>query len=119
MSMFDATAGGRSIGVGIPTGQLSPGTGQPRTITGFMELKNVAIEYVDDAGNKHRTIAMLDAHGQWYLPPNGENFAATLRPLAAGTWLAKALSETLNKSRAAAETTDPADVPATDAAPVI
>jgi hypothetical protein len=104
--MFDNNVGNRSVGVGIPMGQLSPGTGQPRTLTGFMVLQNVAIEYVDDQGNKHRTIAMVDSAGTWYLPPNGENFAATLRPLGVGTWLSKLLVEKLESLKSAAQSAD-------------
>lgn len=115
MSMFDSSVGARSVGVGIPLGQLSPGTGQPRTVTGFMEMKNVAVEYVDDAGNKHRTVALLDANGTWYIPPNGENFAATLRPLAPNTWLAQKLTECLQRATA----TDKGTVPAEDAAEIL
>jgi len=114
MSNMESGAGARSVGVGIPMGQLSPGTGQPRSVTGYMEMKNVAIEYVDDAGNKHRTVALLDSSGTWYLPPNGENFAATLKPLAPNTWLAQALSKIQEKLKADAAPVDPKDIPATD-----
>ena len=118
--MFDNSVGARSVGVGIPAGQLSPGTGQPRTVRGFMELRNVAIEYVDDAGNIHRTIAMVDPSGIWYLPPNGENFSATLRPLTANTWLAKALSEELARRDADSGKSGPAaPVPGEDAVDVV
>lgn len=119
MSMFDNGVGARSVGVGIPTGQLSPGQGQPRTITGFMRLEEYALEFVDDQGTKHRTIAMRDANGTWYLPPNGENFAATLRPLAEGTWLSQELARVREKQQADAVPTDPKDVPAEDAAEII
>jgi hypothetical protein len=118
--MFDNSVGARSVGVGIPAGQLSPGTGQPRTVRGFMELRNIAIEYVDDAGNVHRTIAMVDSNGTWYLPPNGENFQATLRGLAEGTWLAKALKEELARRDADSGKAGPvAPIPAEDAVDVV
>lgn len=118
--MFDNSVGARSVGVGIPAGQLSPGTGQPRTVRGFMELRNIAIEYVDDTGNIHRTIAMVDSNGVWYLPPNGENFQATLRPLTPNTWLAKALAEELTRRDTDAGKLGPvAPVPAEDAVDVV
>lgn len=115
--MFDNNVGNRSVGVGIPMGQLSPGTGSPRTVTGFMIVQNVAIEYVDDAGNKHRTIAMLDSAGTWYLPPNGENFASTLRPLSNTTWLAQALTAKLEAMKTQA-TSSELPVPPEDAVDV-
>ena len=54
-----------------PESQLSTGRGTPRSLTGFTEAKTYGVEYVDDAGVKHVTLAQYIG-GQWYLPPNGE-----------------------------------------------
>lgn len=82
----------RPSGVVIPQGQLSGGKGPPQTLTGFVEMKSYGIEYVDADGNKHTTVAQYGG-GRWYLPPNGENYAATLRPLNGDTWLTQLLEE--------------------------
>lgn len=116
--MFDNSVGNRSVGVGIPAGQLSPGTGPARTLMNFAEMKTFAIEYVDDQGNRHITLAMYRVlDGKWYLPPNGENFASTLRPLGENSWLAKKLGERL--ADAAADAAPDAAIPKEDAAKVL
>ena len=86
------SAANRPVGVMMPQNQISAGRGGPRTLSGFAEAKSYGIEYTDDDGNKHTTIGMYIG-GQWYLPPNGENYASTLRPLKSDTWLAKSLEE--------------------------
>ena len=50
------------------------------------------VQYVDDAGIEHNTVVMRIG-GKWYMPPNGEAWAQTLRPLTRDTWLAKQLGE--------------------------
>ena len=107
--MMDPVA--RPHGVQQPQGQLSTGQGAPRTVTNFVEARTFAVEYVDDAGNKHVTLAMRIG-GRWHLPPNGENYAATLRPLANDSWLAKAFESRLGDAV-------PATVPAEDVVDVI
>jgi len=116
--MFDNSVGNRSVGVGIPAGQLSPGQGPPRTLMNFAEMKTFAIEYVDDNGNRHIQLAMYRVvDGKWYLPPNGENFAATLKSLGDNSWLAKKLNERIAET--AAQNTDHAAIPTEDAAKVL
>lgn len=104
-------AASRPNGVVLPPHQRTAGQGAPRSLSGFMEAKTYAVEYVDDNGDKHITLAML-VGGQWYLPPNGENYAATLRPINKDTWLAKQLDERLLSQGAApnAPKTDAVDV---------
>jgi hypothetical protein len=89
---MNSVSSGRPNGVVVPQSQLSTGKGAPRQLTGFSEAKSYGIEYTDDDGNKHVTIAQYIS-GSWYLPPNGENYAATLKPLNADTWLTKLLEE--------------------------
>lgn len=101
----------RPTGVVVPQSQLrQQQAGAARTITGFAEAKTYGVEYVDDEGTKHTTIVMLIG-GQWYLPPNGENYAATLRPIKADTWLGKALEESkANTNTASLPKADAVDV---------
>lgn len=90
---MSTAAAARPTGVVVPQSQLrQSSTAAPRTVTGFAEAKTFGIEYTDDDGEKHTTVAMCIG-GQWYMPPNGENYAATLRPIKSDTWLGKALEE--------------------------
>jgi hypothetical protein len=70
----------RPQGVQVPQDQLSPGTGEPFTVTQFCEAKSFAATYADDHGKLHTSI-LLRIGGQWHIAPNGENFAATLKSL--------------------------------------
>ena len=94
---MNSAVNSRPNGVVLPQSQLSPGTGVPQTLTGFAEAKSYGVEYVDEAGNKHVTVLMRIGD-QWYLPPNGENYASTLRQLNKDTWLAKLLTDRFNNS---------------------
>ena len=95
--MFDQS-NQRTAGVMTPEGQRSGGKGLPKTVSHCIPVETFAVEYVDDAGDVHATI-MLKVNGTWYLAPNGENYAKTLKPVGEGSWLGKLLSE---KTRAAA-----------------
>jgi hypothetical protein len=55
----------------------------------------VGLAYVDDAGQSHTTIA-LKIGARWYLAPNGEAWAAALKPLKPESWLAQALEKKAN-----------------------
>lgn len=95
----------RPQGVGISQSSLSTGTGTPKTVFHVVEAKSFAVEYTDDAGTKHATVAMLIGE-TWYLPPNGENYAATLRP--AAPWLVEQLNA---RAGSAADPSTPMSVP--------
>lgn len=100
----------RPTGVVIPASQLRQQAGAPRTVTGFAEAKTYGIEYTDDDGTKHTTVVM-NIGGQWYMPPNGENYAATLRPIKADTWLGKALEDgRLNSNTSSLPKEDAVDI---------
>ena len=90
----DNSINGRPVGVRTPEGQLSPGTGAPREVVNFVEVRTFAVEYVDDQGNRHIDVANCIG-GVWHLAPNGENYAKTLKALRGDTWLAKALTARL------------------------
>ena len=83
---------GRQVGVGVPAGQRSAGTGNPRSVTNFAEMKTYAVEWVDDDGRMHRE-AMHCIGGVWHRAPNGENYAATLKAINPDSWLVKLLAE--------------------------
>lgn len=102
---------GRQVGVGVPAGQRSAGTGSPRSVSNFAEMKTYAVEWVDENGQMHRE-AMHCIGGVWHRAPNGENYAATLRPINSDSWLVKLLAE-----RIAGDNT--ASIPSDDAVDVI
>lgn len=109
--MFGNSAvSGRQVGVGIPADQRSAGTGAPRTVTNFAEMKTYAVEWVDDDGRVHRE-AMHCIGGIWHRAPNGENYAATLRAVAKDSWLVRLLNErTASANATSAPTTDAVDI---------
>ena len=62
----------RQVGVKIPTGQIYDKSEAPAlTITGLLELKFYAVQYVDKRGNKVSMLAMRSADGELYEAPNG------------------------------------------------
>lgn len=84
---------GNQVGVGVSFGQRTEGkTAPPGTVVNLMEVQTFGIQYADNEGRVLTTMVHRMA-GVWYLAPNGENYAATLRPLGTGSKLAKALEE--------------------------
>jgi hypothetical protein len=104
----------RPQGVMKPQDQLSPGMGTPRTITHCVEMHTFAVQYVTDDGKQHIGIAQR-VGGIWYLPPNGENYAASLRPLKKDTWLSQLLEEKFRTVNPAAAAATMAAIPKEDA----
>jgi hypothetical protein len=104
----------RPQGVMKPQDQLSPGTGTPRTIVNCMEMHTFAVDYVTDDGKRHIGIAQR-VGGIWHLPPNGENYAAQLRPLKKETWLSQLLEERFQSQNPAAAAAANAAIPNDDA----
>jgi hypothetical protein len=90
--MFGTVTGGRPTSVGIPEGQRSVADAQPGTVVNFVEAKTYAVRYADSDG-RVRTTLMHRIGGVWHIAPNGENYAATLRPLATDSKLAKTLED--------------------------
>lgn len=85
---------GRTVGVGVPAGQRAQGTAAPKKVLNMMELRTFAVQYSDPDGSIHTTV-MNQVGGVWHNAPNGENYAATLKPLPPDHWLAKLLNERL------------------------
>lgn len=86
---------GRPVGVGIPEGQrrAQADTGAPGAVLHFVEAQTFAVQYVDQDGRARPPTLVHRIGGVWHLAPNGENYAATLRPVAADSRLAKNLEE--------------------------
>ena len=105
-------SGGRPNGVGLPQNQRSVGMGSPRKLTNISRSEEYAIEFVDDDGQVHREIVHCIG-GIWHRAPNGENYAAQLRPLAANSWLVKQLNDRV------VDATSTATVPKADAVDVL
>lgn len=77
--------GPRQIGVRTPdnysTEQLPT-----RTLVHCIPLQMYGIAYGDDSGKAHISIAMKMGD-EWYMPPNAEEWAGKVKPLA--SWLGK------------------------------
>lgn len=69
---------GRSQGVQIPEQQLTSGTGEPNTIIHAVPMQLVAIQYCDESGGKHDTVAYV-AGDVVYMDMNAERWASGLR----------------------------------------
>lgn len=85
-----------------------------RKLTHCAPAQMYAIEYGDDDGKKHTTVAMCIG-GVWYLPPNGEDWARSLRPVPKDSWLEKQLGQARSEDQAAVGT----KVPSTDVVDVL
>jgi len=111
--MFGTTAvSGRNTAVAIPEGQYVQGAATPGSVLNFTEAKTYAVQYADADGRVHTTL-MHRINGVWYMAPNGENYASTLRPLSVDARLSKNLEE-----RFVTETTT-ATIPKEDAVDVL
>ena len=94
--------GGRHVGVRVPEEQQSPGTGRPRSVESLARAETWAVRWVDDAGAVH--VELMHRIGDfWHKAPNGENYASTLRPMPATSWLGKLCEEERARQLAAAE----------------
>lgn len=113
MNSSNNAAASRPTGVVTPSQQLSTPGGSPRSVVNFLEAKTYAVEWADENGDKHREL-MHFIGGQWYRAPNGENYAATLRPISKDSWLVEKLED-----RRRNETTPAASVPKKDAVDVL
>ena len=72
----------RPQGVTIPKGQLNAGleTGAPNTISHAVVVEQVALQWFDENGKAHPDV-WLRINGQYYIPPNSEEWAANLKPV--------------------------------------
>lgn len=73
---------GRQQGVTIPKGQLNAGLekGPPNTISHANVVEQVALQWYDENGTAHPDV-WLRIGGQYYIPPNSEEWAAALKPV--------------------------------------
>lgn len=99
---------GRQLGVTVSSNQLNAsGTGEPKTIQHMHPVEMHAIQYADDMGQLHNELVMVIGT-QVYLFPNGESFAASLRP--ASKWLAERVFKNLASASAPLPAHDMVDV---------
>jgi hypothetical protein len=98
-------------GVGIPEGQRTGSErAAPGTVVNFVEAETFAVQYANADGIIVTTLVHRMG-GQWHLAPNGENYAATLKPLNRDSKLSKALEERfLGRSTASIPTKDAVDI---------
>ena len=69
---------GRQVGVRIPENQ-STEQAPVLTVTQVSPVQMVLVEYGDERGNKHTTLAII-AGGKAYVPPNADAWTAGFRP---------------------------------------
>jgi hypothetical protein len=106
--MFDNTSM-RTAGVGIPASQRTERGNTINTLEAFEPTQTFAVQYTDDTGTQHRTVVMRIG-SQWYLPPNGEAWAAAILPLKDGTPIARQLNEAFASRMAPLPKADAVDI---------
>ncbi len=101
----------RQVGTGFPTEQLTQAsTGRPGTVEHFALAETYAVQWVDQEGRSHKEL-LHRIGGVWFKAPNGENYAATLRPITASGKLSQALEEART---AAQKKAAPIEIPKVD-----
>lgn len=81
-------------GVSIPDGQLSPQERtEPNKVLSVMEpAVMIPVRYSDEHGRVHHVV-VFKAGNEYYMPPNAEQWAASLRPLR--DWMKKGIEAQL------------------------
>lgn len=110
--MFGQGPVGRQVGVVAPSAR--PDDAPSQKLLNFQPCFFAAVEYGDAQGQKHTNV-LLHMGGQWYMPPNGETWAQSLRPVA--DWLTRQLNQEFSKVETKGVDAA-ASVPATDAVDV-
>lgn len=104
---MQSSGSGRQVGVTVPRSQLSAGQGQPNSVQNFMPVQMAAVQYADDAGRIHNEVFMLTG-GKVYSFPDGERWAAALRPVP--KWLSDKVAASFAALEAKPPSTDSVDV---------
>jgi hypothetical protein len=110
-------AGLRQVGVTIPASQRLEQGSEVNVLLNCMPLEQFAIRYADDQGRIHTTIA-IRCGKKWYLPPNGETWTGSLRPLN-DDWLEKLLEPAAQRLKAATTPVASNTVPVPDVNAVV
>ena len=96
---------------GVKNGVMRTGgertTAPAKKVTGFAKCEMYAIQFGDENGQAHQVVVMR-AGNEWYMPPNAEQWAQSLKPLA--PWLVKELAGQLEAAAQAAPKEDTVDV---------
>lgn len=106
----------RPVGVSTGQNQNTVTTGAPKTLQFVGELQMFAVRYADETGTLHETV-LTRLNDSWYMAPNGESYVRSLRPIRSDSWLAKLVSEQLEKQ--SKQTTGPVEVPKEDGVDII
>lgn len=106
--MFGQNPVGRQVGVMAPSAR--PDDAPTQRLTNFQLCTFAAVEYGDAQGQKHVGV-LMHMGGQWYMPPNAETWAQSVRPVA--PWLAAQLDEQIARKDESKDAAS-APVPATD-----
>lgn len=98
----------RQVGVRIPNEQLAPqASGSPNTVLHAVPAQMVAVQFMDEFGRAHNSV-LLRVGADVYHAPNGEQWAAALRP-AAG-WLREKVLKSLDSEKEPIPAQDTVDV---------
>jgi hypothetical protein len=95
----------RSVGVSVNTPQATVGI--PKTLMYSVPAQMMAVQYADEQGGVH-TAVVLRVGNAWYMPPNAEQWAGALRPLA--PWLARLCEDRLTPASSEVPQTDSVDL---------
>lgn len=68
----------RQVGVHLPSNTVSTEQAPVMTVTQITKLEAVLVEYGDERGNKHTTVAFVTG-GKAYIPPQGEQWTNGFR----------------------------------------
>lgn len=98
---------GRQLGVTVSSNQLSAGTGEPNKVQHLIPSSMHAMQYSDDAGALHNELVLVIGK-KVYLFPNGEAFAASLRP--ATTWIENKVLAILDSAHAPLPAADAVEI---------
>jgi len=108
--MFQQATSPRQVGVLNSNPERMTGT--PKTITHFVPAQMAAVQYVDEQGAVHATV-LMKVGNMWYMPPNAEQWAGALKPLA--SWLAKLCEEQVDLQKPSVPKEDVVDLFASQA----
>lgn len=95
-------------GVTIPDNQLAQERAEANTVLAVLPpAEMVPVRYADEHG-KVRQVVVLKAGGEYYMPPNAEQWAAQLRPLR--DWMKKGIDNLSVTETTEAPTEDSVDI---------
>lgn len=92
--------GRRQLGVQVTTdysgASNAAASGQPQTLINLARAEFHGVEYIDVTGRKIVTV-IVKIGNVWYMPPNSDQWASQLRPIA--SWLSEQLEERIKQEK--------------------